>query len=344
MTGVADQLVARLRPDRLFGVRVELPQLLAGLRLVPAHPAVALRRDDLHDAADRPDRRRRPLAVQNAILDRVVLPDELAGRLVHGDDRRRARRRDVDVAFVLAVRRAHENQIAPHRRRRVGQVVRIGADLFHHVERPDDVGVVHAGELLVGDGAVVLLVAEPFDVDGKQHGAIADVVQRLAVDERGRGDALIRPVVRASGLELRVRVLPQELAVGFAERHQHAAIAGLLRIAQPFVVRADEHHAAGDDRIAVALRAEIGDPLDVLLRLDVPVGRQPLGVRHHVAVGRAAPHRPVARAGIGGDKTRRAAARSSNDANADAQSHSARCFCHVQSLIPQSLVVLIHSA
>ena len=58
--------------------------------------------------------------------------------------------------------------------------------------------------------------------------------------------------------------------VDFAERHQHAAIAGLLRIAHRFVVRADEHDAAGDDRIAVALRSERRHPLDVLAGLDVP--------------------------------------------------------------------------
>src|SRR6185436_8505985 len=83
------------------------------------------------------------------------------------------------------------------------------------------------------------------------------------------------------------------------ERHQHSAIAGLFRIAHAFVVRADEHHAASDDWIAVALRTEVGHPFHVLLRLDVPVGRQTLHRGHHVAIGSAAPHRPVAAAGIG---------------------------------------------
>src|SRR6185369_13020512 len=68
--------------------------------------------------------------------------------------------------------------------------------------------------------------------------------------------------------------------------------------AHRFVVRADEHHPARDHWIPVALRSELGDPLDVLLRLDVPLGGQPLHVRDHVAVGRAAPHRPDAGAGI----------------------------------------------
>ena len=135
--------------------------------------------------------------------------------------------------------------------------------------------------------------------------AVADVVEAAILDERRRGDALKGPVVGAAGLELHVRLLPEELAVRFAERHEHAAVAGLLRVAQQLVVRADEHHAAGDDRIAVALRSEVGDPLDVLLRLDVPLGRQPLHVGHHVAVGRAAPHGPVAGAGVRGRERRR---------------------------------------
>ncbi len=139
----------------------------------------------------------------------------------------------------------------------------------------------------------------------KTHAAVAHVVQALAFDERRRGDALERPVVGAPRLELHVRLLPEELAVGLAEGHQHAAVARLLRIAQQLVVGADEDHAARDDRVAVALRSEVGHPLHVLLRLDVPLGRQTLHVRDHVAIGRAAPHRPVAAAGIRGRELRR---------------------------------------
>ena len=116
---------------RVFGqtevlrVRVELPQLLAGRGLVAADPAVALAGDHLIDAADLADRRRRPLAVQNAVPDRIVFPHELAGVLVDRDDRRRLGRRNVHVALVLAVRRADVDQIAPDDRRRVRHVVRI---------------------------------------------------------------------------------------------------------------------------------------------------------------------------------------------------------------------------
>ena len=140
---------------------------------------------------------------------------------------------------------------------------------------------------------------KPVDVQAPQHAAVADVVDPAVLDERRRGDALIRPVVRAARRQLLVRLLPQELAGRLAERHQHAAIARLFRIPRRFVVGADEHHAARHDRVAVALRAELGHPLHVLLRLDVPLDRQALHVRDHVAVGRAAPHGPVAAAGVG---------------------------------------------
>ena len=71
----------------------------------------------LHDAADRSDRGRGPLAVQDAILDGVVLPHELAGVLVERDVGRRARRRDVHVALVLPVRGAQEDEVAMRDRR-----------------------------------------------------------------------------------------------------------------------------------------------------------------------------------------------------------------------------------
>ena len=88
-----------------------------------------------------------------------------------------------------------------------------------------DVGVVLAGELLVGDRPVVLAVAEAVDVQAPDHAAVAGVVDVGALDERRRGDALIRPVVGAARRQLLVGLLPEELAVRFAERHQHAAIA-----------------------------------------------------------------------------------------------------------------------
>jgi hypothetical protein len=54
----ADDFVARLRPDGVFRIEIEFPQLLAGLGLEAAHPTVALADHDLHGVANFADRRR----------------------------------------------------------------------------------------------------------------------------------------------------------------------------------------------------------------------------------------------------------------------------------------------
>ena len=80
-----------------------------------------------------------------------------------------------------------------------------------------------------------------------------------------------------------------------------------LLVARLLVVGADEDLAAGDDRAAVGLGAEVGDPLDVLVLpcLDVPLGGQVLGVEvDHVACGRAAVHGPVGLGGLTGFRVR----------------------------------------
>src|SRR3990172_5903711 len=111
----SDQFVTGSRPDRVLRIRVELPQLRA-VEVVASHPPIALRRDDLHDPPDPADRWRRPLPVQDAVLNRVVFPLELTALLRERDDRRSARRRDVDVAFILAIGRADEDEIPPDHR------------------------------------------------------------------------------------------------------------------------------------------------------------------------------------------------------------------------------------
>jgi len=74
---------------------------------------------------------------------------------------------------------------------------------------------------------------------------------------------------------------------------------GLLYARNKAYVDRSENLAAGDDRIAVTLRSKLGHPLDVLLRFDVPLRRQPLHGGHHVPVGCAAPHGPIARSRVG---------------------------------------------
>jgi hypothetical protein len=131
--------------------------------------------------------------------------------------------------------------------------MRIRADLFEHVEAPDHVGIRLRRQLLIGRRTIVLLVAESLDVDTQDNAPVAHVVQALALDS-GRGrDALERPVVGATRFELGVRVLPQELAIRFTERHEHTAVTRLLGIAHELVVGAHEHHSTCDHWVAVAL-------------------------------------------------------------------------------------------
>ena len=106
---------------------------------------------------------------------------------------------------------------------------------------------------------------------GREVGDAVASIERRAERCPGYGQSLARPDDSFSNVACHMNS-----PVVFAERHQHAAIAGLLRIAHRLVVGADQHDAVGDRRIAVRLRAELGDPLHVLPGLDVPRRRQAL--------------------------------------------------------------------
>src|SRR5205809_743505 len=55
---------------------------------------------------------------------------------------------------------------------------------------------------------------------------------------------------------------------------------------------------ARHNRVAVALRAELRHPLHVLLGFEIPGDRNARHGRGHVAIRSAAPHRPIAVAGV----------------------------------------------
>ena len=178
-----DHLVARSRPDGILRIGVELPQLLAGSCFVAANPAVALRGDDLHNAADRAHSGRRPLAVQNAVLDRVVFPDQLAVVLVQRDDRGARGEGTLTWLSSWPLEVLTKSDVTPHDRRGIRQVVRIRADLLHHVERPDDIGIDLRRELFVFARAVVFVVAEALNIEAEDNTAVADVVEPFSFDE-----------------------------------------------------------------------------------------------------------------------------------------------------------------
>ena len=156
MTGVLITSLRVFGQTESFGFRSNSQSFLPVVRFVAAHPPVALADHDLHDVADLADGRRRPLSVQDLLADGVVLPHEFAGRLVDRDDRRRLRRRDVDVAFVLAVRRADEDQILV-RRPATSSPGCAGATPSSSImsKRQMTSASVSRGQLLVLDGTVV---------------------------------------------------------------------------------------------------------------------------------------------------------------------------------------------
>ena len=217
--------------------------------------------------------------------------------------------RQVQVPLVDAVAGGDEKEIAEDQRATRRHVVGAHVQLLDHVVAPDDVAVGRALVEFVGD-ADVLAGAQAVDRHALHHAAVGDDVDAVSLDGRRAAQALLGPVVDAAGGELVVDVLPEELAGGLVEAHEDAhvdrlglAVRGLLRvarIARVLVVGADEDLAVGDDRAAVGARADAGDPLDVLLGFDVPVGRGALFVGvDHVARRTAAEHRQgtVARTG-----------------------------------------------
>ncbi len=204
------------------------------------------------------------------------------------------------MALVDAVAGLDVDDVADHQRRAGGEVVREDVELLDHVVAPQDVGVDLGLELLVLH-AVVLAVAEAVGVGGHDLAAVRDVVDAVVVDVGRRADALLRPVVDAAGGQLVVGHLPEELAVGGAERHHHALVAFGAGAAPALVVGADVDLPAMDDRAGVGLRAELLVPLDVLAAGDVP-GRGQTGLaRDHVARRRAAEHRRRLGAAVGGE-------------------------------------------
>src|SRR5262249_9178537 len=193
----ADQLVASLWPHRVFRIAVELPELLSGQRVVTAHPAIALSMNDLNHVADLAHRRGRPLAVQNAIKHRIVFPGQLASIFIKGNQRWGFWRRNVDVALILPVRGANVYQIAVYHRGTIRHVVRLRADLLHHVELPDYIGVVLARQLLLFVGPIVLPITKTLRVQAINLAAVRHVIEPVALYQRRGTDALIRPVVHA---------------------------------------------------------------------------------------------------------------------------------------------------
>ena len=132
-----DHFVARLRPDRILGVQCRTPTASCRSALRSCAPSHRPRRSPPAPRRRSCRPRAKTTARAGSARPRLFFPHQLARLLVHRDDGRRPRRRNVHMALILAVGRADEDQVAVGNRRRVGHVVRLRANLLHHVELPD---------------------------------------------------------------------------------------------------------------------------------------------------------------------------------------------------------------
>ena len=100
-------------PYRAGGVAVELPDQRARRRFECVDPTVAAGEDGLRLALDQAQSGRRPLPVQDAILNRK-LPGQRTGILLERDEARCDPRWDVEVPFIDAVATHKHDEVIVH--------------------------------------------------------------------------------------------------------------------------------------------------------------------------------------------------------------------------------------
>ena len=91
--------------------------------------------------------------------------------------------------------------------------MRLRADLFDHVELPDDVGVFWAGKLFLFIRPIVLVVTKALRIETDKFATVRNIIKLVAFDKRRRADALKRPIVYATGSEFFIGMLPEKFSV-----------------------------------------------------------------------------------------------------------------------------------
>src|SRR5436190_10474050 len=149
--------------------------------------------------------------------------------------------------------------------------MREDSEFVHHVILPNNVCVFGAGLNFGFAGTDVILafvferpvvaIGKSVHIEANDFAAAGDAINAIAFNGGRREQTEIFPVVDFAGGEFGNDQLPDEFAGFFVKNHQDAAVAGMFGIARSIVVGADENFAARHGDVAVALRAELGDPL-----------------------------------------------------------------------------------
>src|SRR5262249_19142669 len=191
-----DEIVARTARAQfvkgVLGIRIELPNEFASLRLEGIQPAVAARKNNLRLPVGFRIDGTGPLAVhqdQSAVLQlleaglalaalgqrfdhvnawQIVAPDHLAGVLVQGQEAWGFGAGDIDVTLIDTVAGDYKEQVAHDQRRGAGEVVREDAQLVNHIELPDLLDLLRLG--IAGD------------IGANDFAAVVDEVQSIAID------------------------------------------------------------------------------------------------------------------------------------------------------------------
>ena len=136
---------------------------------------------------------------------------------------------------------------------------------LHHVKYPNDVGLVRAGERLIDIGTIVFVIVEPLRVETAHLTTTRHEPQTLPLNQRRAANPLQWPVVDAASLKLFTTVLPKKTAIRDVKTDQTSKVhrRGVSRQPTAAVVGTDIDSSVENYRVAVGLRAELGDPFDV---------------------------------------------------------------------------------
>ena len=115
--GRGNAVIARFGPHGVLGIHIEFPDFFSGAGVEAVKPAVASGEKHLLHPIHQAESGGGPLAVQDIVIRRIVLPHDLAGILVDGDKAGRFRCRDLLAGALAAVGGLDEDQILPDDRR-----------------------------------------------------------------------------------------------------------------------------------------------------------------------------------------------------------------------------------